>query len=62
MRNACEFREQFGEDGRRTVRQWAIGPIVPLCILGIFVLLVCALTGKAITIPAPIWQFISKLM
>jgi hypothetical protein len=52
MKNAYEFRERYSEDGKRTLREWAIGPIVPWCL----VVLVALLIGKVLNVPSTFWQ------
>lgn len=54
MKNAYEHREYFGRDGRCTLRERSIGPIVPWCIVA----LVAILMGKALTLPSGFWQFL----
>jgi hypothetical protein len=52
MKNAFEFRERFSQDGKCTLRERFIGPIVPWCIVA----LVALLAGKALNIPSTFWQ------
>lgn len=56
MKNAYEFREHYGRDGKCTLRERVVGPIVPWCIVAVVVVLASVLTGKALTIPSTFWQ------
>jgi hypothetical protein len=56
MKNAFEFRERYDRDGKCTLRERVVGPIVPWCIVAIFLLLAGVITGRALTIPSTFRQ------
>lgn len=56
MKNAFEFREHYGRDGKLTRRERVVGAIVPWCVVVILVVLATAITGHPLTLPPSFWQ------
>jgi hypothetical protein len=54
MKNAFEFKTEYGRTGQPTKREWSVGPIVIWAVVAILALL----TGKAlINLPTSFWGF-----
>ena len=53
MKNAYEFKVEYGQDGKCLRREWAVGPIA----IGGVVTLFALFTGRAfVMVPSSFWQ------